>query len=402
MHYEYTALNPANAILRGELAAWSKRAAAKKLRQEKLIIVTLRRLPSTRRWRNPLTRTVSTMDRILFTRNLMTMLKAGMNLLEALASSREQTNNQILKHVIFTCEQLIQSGQPLSSAFRKYPAVFSSEYIAIVTIGERSGKLVEVLEYLTKKMEDEYRLLRRIRQALTYPTIIFITMLLIVSIMVLFVIPKVSFIYHDAGVALPLLTRVLLQISTFLGRYFLPGFVVILAIGLIFNILLLRWIALRRLVDRAALHLPLFGIIIKKLNVAMVSRSLSMLLQAGITIDRALLLAGDTTRNLTYRYSLRAAEPLVSRGVHLADIFRGQPQLYLPVFQRMVSTGEVTGNLEHMLANVAKYYDDDLEYWAANISSTIEPVMIVSVAVVVAGIAVAILFPLWNLVNVIT
>ncbi len=400
-HYDYTALQFDNTILRGQVAAWTKRGATSALRKQHLTVVTVRPTPTTSKWRKYLPTHVSSFDRIVFTRNLLTMLKAGMTISEALASTREQMSNIGFQKIISSIEQSIQAGQPMSAGLKRAPGVFNAEYVAIITIGERSGKLVDVLAYLSKKLEDEHRLLRRIRQALTYPAIILVTMLIIVSIMVLFVIPRISTIYVDAGVKLPLMTRILLAISTFLSHYFLPIFFVLLGLVLIFDLVMQRSPKVRKIIHRQLLNIPVFGLMLKKLNIAMVSRSLSMLLQSGVPIDRSLLLAADTAQNASYRDALQWAEPLVSRGVHLTDVFRGRQDLFLPVFQRMVTTGEKSGNLDTMFANVAGYYDEDLEYWAANISSTIEPIMIVSVAVVVGCIAVAILFPLWNLVNVI-
>ena len=149
------------------------------------------------------------------------------------------------------------------------------------------------------------------------------------------------------------------------------------------------------------LRLPIFGLVIKKANLTTISRSLSMLLKAGLSIDQSLLLAANAASNVSYQRALHRAEPFVQRGVHLGDIFKGQPDLFLPVFRRMVAAGEQSGSLDSMFNNVARYFDEDLQAWSENISSILEPVLIISVGVVVGGIAMAFLYPLWNFANIV-
>lgn len=399
--YEYTALNPANAILRGQVTGWSKTSAARQLVNQQLTVVTLRRASRAASWRRWLPRRVSAQERIVFTRGLMTMIKAGMNITAALQSTAEQTNNLLLKEIIHHTLQRIQAGQTLSASLSAYPLVFSTEYIAMVRIGEQSGKLVDVLDYVTKKLESEYRLLRKIRQALTYPTLIVIAMVVIIAIMMLFVIPRIASVYDSSGVALPIFTRIMIAVSHFFTHWWIQLFAGLFIAIVLFDTGLRRWPAMRYRVDGLILKLPIVGQVIKKVNLSIISRSLSMLLHAGLTIDQALKFSADAARNTVYRQSLLSAIPLVTRGVHISDVFRGQPQLYLPIFQRMIATGEQSGNLDAMLTNIANYYDDDIEYWSSNVSSVIEPTLIICIAVVVGSIAMAILYPLWNFVNVI-
>lgn len=399
--FEYTAINADNAIFRGQLSSWTKRQANKHLRQRQLTVVTLQKIRRGGNW-SGLWRHISTVDRIVFTRSLLTMIKAGMNISDALASSREQSGNVALQKIITAVEQRIQAGHTLASCLASYPAVFSNEYVAMINMGERSGKLIQVLAFLTAKMENDYRIIRKIRNAMVYPALILVFMVAMITLMMVFVIPRVAAVYADAHVPLPIYTRILVTISHFVAHdiAWLAGGVFLLV--LLYDLVMQRSLRFRLTIHRFVLRLPLFGLMIKKVNLAIISRSLAMLLHSGLTIDEALRLTAKTSRNTVYRQAIDAAGPFVARGVRLTDVVSGSPHLFLPVFRRMVATGEQSGNLDTMFDNVAQYYSDDIDHWSTNFSAVIEPFLISAVGVVVAGLAVAILFPLWNFVNVIS
>jgi len=158
--------------------------------------------------------------------------------------------------------------------------------------------------------------------------------------------------------------------------------------------------AFRRFVHALNLKLPFAGLAIKKLNLAMISRSLHMLSKSGFSIDDGLILVSQAASNAIFKDAVKQSVPFVKRGVQLSDIFKGQPELFLPLFQKMVRTGEETGSLDEMFLHIAKYYDDDLQHWTTNLSTLIEPVLLLMTAVVVGSVAFAIIFPLWNFANI--
>lgn len=400
--FEYTAIDANNAIFRGELSSWTKRHAVRQLSDQRMTVITVKKI---RRWGMQLTwlrRGVSSMDRIVFTRSLTTMINAGMNISEALTSTREQSANPVLKKAIAEIEQRIQSGQSLAACFASYPAIFPTELVAMIKVGERSGKLTEVLQYLTEKLERDYQLRRKIRNAMVYPVLILCFMIIMVAVMMLFVIPRVASVYAESNVVLPLYTRMLVATSTFVTKYIWAIAAGLIILVVAYNAIMKRSYRARRFMHRVFLRMPMVGVIVKKSNLVVISRTLSMVLKSGMTIDEALILTSQTTRNTIYQEKIQAAEPFVARGVRLSDIFIGSPEMFPPVFQRMVATGEQTGNLDAMFSNVAQYYHEDIEHWSTNFSAVIEPFLISFVGVVVGAIAVAILFPLWNFVNVIS
>ncbi|MBI5405188.1 MAG: type II secretion system F family protein [Candidatus Kerfeldbacteria bacterium] len=399
--YEFTAIDYANAIQRGMVRAWTKEQAASQLARNRLSVVTLVKATSPDSRLDWLKRGVSRMDKIVFTRNLMTMMRAGLTFTDALASAREQTDRPFLRKIIRDAEKSVMAGQTFSSVLDRYPRTFSSVYRAMIRIGERSGKLVDVLTFLTHQMEGDYRLLRKIRNALVYPTLILVTMIIMVVMMMLFVIPKIASVYNESSVRMPLMTRGLIRASEFVVTdwMYLLGGVIVVVTG--FVLLVIRSRGFRGWIHRRMIAAPGVGLIIKKLNLAVVSRSLGMMMRSGLSIDDALELAAPAASTVPYQDAVTAAAPFVRRGVGLSDILKGNPDLFLPVFQKMIATGEGTGNLDDMFEHVARYYDEDVDHWTANVSSYIEPVLLLLTGIVVGGIAVAVLYPLWNFANII-
>jgi type IV pilus assembly protein PilC len=399
-NFEYTLIDLENTVQRGLTRGWTKKRIAKKLSEEGSSVVTLVRIKNGNAIWQSMFRYISRIDRIIFMRSLMTMMKAGLNLPDALASSREQNSNPNMKIVIADLEKAVISGQTLSSALTKHKKIFSPVSIAMIKIGEHGGKLIEVLEFLTNQHESDYKLIRKIRNALVYPTLIFVTMIAIVAVMMVVVIPKIAAIYDDVSAQLPVFTRVLIAISNFMVSY---G--IYLGIGLVLLFVSVRLTIkyspkFKKSIHKMILGLPMIGVVIKKLNLAMISRSLHMLTKSGVSIDQSLLLASNAASNVVYRDAILAGEVFVRRGVTLSDIFKGRPEIFLPLFQKMVSTGEKSGYLDDMLRHSAKYYDDDIQNWSDNLSTLIEPILLLITGVLVGGLALAVMYPLWNFANI--
>jgi type IV pilus assembly protein PilC len=225
-------------------------------------------------------------------------------------------------------------------------------------------------------------------------------MIAIVAVMMVVVIPKIAAIYDDVSAQLPVFTRVLIAISNFMVSY---G--IYLGIGLVLLFVSVRLTIkyspkFKKSIHKMILGLPMIGVVIKKLNLAMISRSLHMLTKSGVSIDQSLLLASNAASNVVYRDAILAGEVFVRRGVTLSDIFKGRPEIFLPLFQKMVSTGEKSGYLDDMLRHSAKYYDDDIQNWSDNLSTLIEPILLLITGVLVGGLALAVMYPLWNFANI--
>ncbi len=399
--YEYTLIDLENSIYRGRMRGWSKRYVSKHLNAKGYSIVTLNRVRTKFDFWHKMFRHISRIDKIILLRNLMTMMKAGLNLPEALASSREQTTNPNMRRIINDAERAVLSGQPLSSVLAKYSKVFSPVTVAMIRIGEQGGRLVDTLEYLVKQQENDYSLLRKIRNALVYPTLIFVTMILMVILMMIVAIPKIAIIYEEASAPLPFFTGLLIGISNFIVSYGLVLALSLVALGILVRTIYNASPKMQEFFHKLLLKLPMVGLVIKKINLAMISRSLNMLTASGFSIDEGLVLSSHVANNLIYRKSIQSAVNFVKRGVKLSVIFKGDPNIYLPLFHKMVVTGEDTGCLDDMFSHISKYYDDDIQHWTTNISTLIEPLLLLITGVVVGGVAFAVIFPLWNFANII-
>ncbi len=399
--FEYTALDVSNTIQHGLIKGVNRSRAQHRLEHNNLTVVTISKIVGPSKVRQLLQRRVTSMDRALFTRNLMTMMRAGLSLTDALASCKDQTSNPALKRIIGEVERSVESGQPLSAAFDRYSSVFPSVYRAMVRVGERGGKLVDVLEFLARQQENDMRLMRRIRGALAYPVLIIVTMCVMVVLMMLFVIPKISTVYDEANVTLPLTTRILIATSHWITSYGAYALAALIAVIIGLRILVRKSPRFQMFMHRWTLSMPLIGPVAKKIDLVIISRSLGMLSHAGVSFDESLALTSSVAHNAVYRYALSAAQSFVRRGVKLRDVFRGNPELFLPVFYKMIVTGEQTGNLDEMFERVARYYDDDIQQWTANLSTYLEPILLLCTAAVVAGIVASVMLPLWNFANVI-
>lgn len=399
--FEYTALDLSNVIRHGIVKGWTRNNAQRLLERNELTIVTLAKVAAKHTKRRSIFRHVTKMDRMLFTRNLMTMMRAGLTLTEALASCREQTSNSTLYRIIEDAERSVVAGQSLSSVFMRHEYAFPAVFRAMIHMGERGGKLVDVLEYLARQQEQDIRLTRKIRTALAYPTLILTTMVTMVVLMMLFVIPKIAGVYEESGATLPLATRILITASSFIVRYGAYILIGVVAVGIIARILVKKSSRVRMALHKFSLTLPIIGTVFKKVELVIISRSLAMLTHAGISFDEALGFTSTIAHNMLYQKAMTAAQQFVRRGVKLRDVFKGNPELFLPVFYKMVVTGEQTGNLDEMFDRIGQYYDEDVQHWTSNLTTYIEPLLLLGTAGIVAGIAAAILIPLWNFTNVI-
>ncbi len=343
---------------------------------------------------------VSTVEKIFLTRHFVTMFEAGIPLNESISIAREETDNKYLKAALQDIYLHLENGQSFSSSLGAHPKIFNKLYIKMLEVGETSGRLSEVLNYLLHQQEDEYRLHTRIRNALIYPVTTVVVMIMIVIGVLLFIIPEIAKIYAEEGIILPLFTRALIGISNFVvhnGLYML--------VGLIFSILIflqiLKTTRGHKFFDGVVLKLPIFGKIVKYINISRFTRNLSDLIQSGISIDQALTAASGIMNNVLYQQSLAEAVTKVQQGKSLSDCLRSYPNLYPPLVNRMTVVGEKSGKIDSMFKRIAQHYEDLVFNTTNNLSSMIEPVLIILVGGLVGSIAVAVLFPIWNFAKVI-
>lgn len=340
---------------------------------------------------------VSFVQKILFVHNLHIMIKAGLSIVDALRILGEQVENKKLKSIIIAIKAQVEKGQQLSEVLAQYPKIFPPIYVSMVAAGEVAGKLEEALEQILNQMKKTRELTSRIRGALVYPAVVISAMIGIGIEMVVFVLPKILLLFKDfEGAQLPLATRALIAIVEFMEAYGL-----IVGLGAVVLIALLLWLErqlpIKRLVHHLNLRLPIAGPIIKKINLARFTLTLSSLLQSTIPIIEAVRITASVQSNLTYRENLLTVSETLKKGEALSEILNRFPRQFTPMVVQMIMVGEQSGQVEQMLKELSDYYGNEVDSTMKNFSTIIEPVIILILGVAVAGMAVAVIMPMYSL-----
>ncbi|MDD5039949.1 MAG: type II secretion system F family protein [Patescibacteria group bacterium] len=394
--FNYTALDKTDSFVRGQLEAKSSKRAIATLEGEGFMIINITEEKRTRYSKlNNIFNNVTRVDKIFFTRHLYTMLESGIALDQAVKITAEQTTQEKFKVVLFDIHQQLLQGRSFHECLNRHKRYFDNFYISMVRVGEKSGKLDEVLSYLLEQQESDYEVITKSRSAMIYPSVIISALVVMVTFMMLFVIPKITEILTEYEVTLPLATRVLIGLSGFLSNY---GLYLIPVLGVIVY-LFLKWKKSPRgkwRWDGLILKLPGIKKIVIEFNLARFTRSLSSLLKSGMQLDQALELAAEVSNNSHYQKSLRASINFVQKGIPLVEVLKGNTVLFPQITTRMIEVGEKTGKLDHMLQRLAVFYEKALTTTIANISSIIEPALLITIGLAVAFVAIAVLTPVWS------
>jgi len=338
---------------------------------------------------------VSLGELAIFSRQFATMLDAGVSIIDILSDLSEQTLNKYFKEVLENIKKDIQAGSNFSNAISKYPNIFSPLYVALVKSGEESGNLVGVMSELSSYIEDQIVLLRKLRQALSYPAVILVFFIGVVSFVFLFLIPKFQSIFSSFGAKLPGLTLLIFKISQIFLK-FLPlfiGFIFLLAIFIYFyrNTKTGRW-----QIDLLKLKFPLIGKLMHKIALSRFSRSLSTLISGGVSINSALEIVAGTTGNVIIEDFVKKVRKGVIGGKVLNEEMK-KYKIFPPILVRMVRVGEETGRLEDMLNRVSKFFRDEVDATINILTSIIEPVLIIGLGIIVGIVVLAIYLPIFKL-----
>jgi type IV pilus assembly protein PilC len=338
---------------------------------------------------------VSLGELAIFSRQFATMLDAGVSIIDILSDLSEQTLNKYFKEVLENIKKDIQAGSNFSNAISKYPNIFSPLYVSLVKSGEESGNLVGVMTELSSYIEEQIILLRKLRQALSYPAVILFFFIGVVSFVFLFLIPKFQSIFSSFGAKLPGLTLLIFKISQIFLK-FLPlfiGFIFLLAIFIYFyrNTKTGRW-----QIDLLKLKFPLIGKLMHKIALSRFSRSLSTLIAGGVSINSALEIVAGTTGNVIIEDVIKKVRKGVIGGKVLNEEMK-KYKIFPPILVRMVRVGEETGRLEDMLNRVSKFFRDEVDATINILTSIIEPVLIIGLGIIVGIVVLAIYLPIFKL-----
>ncbi|MEM4270574.1 MAG: type II secretion system F family protein [Candidatus Pacearchaeota archaeon] len=341
-------------------------------------------------------RSVSSTDKVIFSRNLGVMVGAGLSLTRALGVLSKQTQNKRFKKIINELEDFVNKGKMLSEAMKNYPKVFSPLFVAMVRVGEEGGRLSESLKLVADQMEKDNNLIRKIKGAMVYPSVIIVAMILIGILMLVYVVPTLVSTFKELNIELPATTRAIIFFSDFFVNHF-----IFFITGIIFLFSLSIWIIQtkrgKRIVADILLKIPLFSGITKKVNAARTCRTLSSLISSGVNIIDSLSITQDVLQNYRYKNVLERAKEEVQRGTLMSEIFKSNSNLYPILVGEMMAVGEETGKLSDMLLQLANFYEEEVENATKDLTTVIEPILMVIIGGVVGFFAISMIQPMYSM-----
>ena len=395
--FSYQARDVSGKIVSGIQDALNEDNAVTSLMGRGLMVLSLQQKATASRSRNKIWKVKET-DLVLFTRQLATMIEAGISLVQALTALYEQCDpkrQRSMRYVISDVIGRVQSGETLNESIGKHPRVFSRLYVSMVKAGETGGLLAEILDRLAGFLEATARLRKKVKSAMTYPVIVICIAFAITTFLIVKVVPIFGEIFKDFGAKLPAPTQFLIDVSDFIRAqwYFL-----ILGIGgSIFALrAFMRSKRGKQFTDRWKLKLPVFGPLLTKIAMSRFSRTFAQLIRSGVPILEVLDIVGGSAGNHVIEESIRSVSGDVEKGDNLS-VAMSKKAIFPPMLLRMVAAGESTGKIDTMLEKMADFWDEEIEAMLDALTSLIEPMLIVFLGVIVGGIVIAMFLPIFKL-----
>jgi len=339
-------------------------------------------------------------EKLFFIQYLGIMLKAGISLSIALKTLAKQTTNKKFARIITDISNNVERGVSFTESLKPHEETFGQLFISMVESGEISGKLEEVLAQLYIQFKKQHELISKVKGALTYPVVIIAAMIGIGTFMMIVVVPQITAMFKEFNAELPLATKVLIATSDALIKH---GVLVLLGL-ILFIILFIKLLKTYRgkyYWQKLLLKLPIFSPIIKKINLARFARTISSLLKTDIMIIKSFQITANVLGNLHYRQALEEMAVKIKKGGKINEVVANYPELFPPVVTQIISVGEETGELDYILSELAQFYEGEVDQIMNNLPSIIEPLLILTLGVVVGGMAVAIIMPMYTLTSVI-
>lgn len=396
--FSYEARDQAtNKIVKSTIQADSETAAARLLIKQGFAPLNVKEQIGDGGIFDKITGRITTKDRVVFTRQLATLIGAGLPLSQSLSTVMEQTQNKQLQSVIQDISASVEGGRSLSDSFSKHPKVFNEVFIALISAGELSGTLDQSLQRVADQQEKDAAVVSKIRGALTYPVIVLVVIFGVMAFMLFTVVPQVEKLYHDLGKTLPLLTQIMVSAADFAAQFWWLV-IIVLAIGGYFLVQFLQTENGIKFKDGFKLRVPVFGKMFQKLYMARFARTGQTLLGTGVSMLDMLKVTSHAVNNTLIEKSITRAADKVQGGKALSTALEPE-EVISPLVPQMIKIGEQSGKIDEMMGKVAQVYEDELDEEIRTISTAIEPILMVVLAVVAGGMVGAILFPIYSLVN---
>ncbi|WP_214829791.1 type II secretion system F family protein [Exiguobacterium sp. s56] len=382
---------------KGRVTAVSLREAKEKLRQESILVTELAELESTglNKEVNLLPERVKIEHLIMYVRQFATLIRAGVPIVRATSILRVQTESKVLKKTLSQVEDDLREGIAFSEAIKKHPRVFSNFFSSMALAGEASGNLEEALDQIGLQLQKQYDVKRKVISALTYPLVVSIVAIGVVAFLMVNVVPTFASIFGQLGGELPLITRIVVAVSDFVAAYWWLIFGGALIALLVFTWMLKRDKE-RYVIDGLLLKMPIFGPIVLKSQIALLTRSLAVLLQAAVPILSAIEITEKIVSNRVIRKGLAQARKMMAQGIPLHEPLERNDS-FPPLMTQMIAVGEESGDLDSMLNEVAEFYETEVETTTDRLKSIIEPLLIVVLASIVGVIVIAIVVPMFQI-----
>lgn len=386
-----------NKVVKATLQAESESTAAHLLMEQGFTPLHIKEETEASNIFEKLSNRITTKDKIVFTRQLSTLIAAGLPLSQSLHTVMEQTGNKKLQSIVQDIIAAVEGGKPLSEAFSKHTEVFDQIFISLVAAGEISGTLDEALQRVANQQEKDAAIMSKVKNALTYPVIVLVVIFGVMAFMLFTVVPQVEKLYIDLKKDLPLITQIMVNTANFAINYWWLTIIVI-GIGIYFLVQYSRTENGIKLKDTLKLNFPIIGPMFRKLYMARFTRTGQTLLSTGVSMLDMLNITGNSINNSILKASIKRVADKVKGGKALSTAL--QPEEYiLSLVPQMIKIGEQSGRIDEMMGKVASVYEDELDEQIKTISTTIEPVLMVVLAVVAGGMVGAILLPIYSLVN---
>jgi len=395
--YKYSARDSSGKKVDGLMPAQNKAELAHNLKNQGLLLVFAlsQKEENQGSWRGiALWKKVSLTEKMMFIKHMAVMIKAGLPIPRALEILSLQSKSSYFKEVLSDIKEEIKTGKTLADSMSQYPKIFPPLFSSAIRIGEIGGNLEEVLELLAIQLQKEHEIRGKIRGAMIYPSVVVVAMIIIAVLMMLFVIPNLMKIFSEMNIELPLSTRLIIGTSNFMTGH------IVLTLGILAAIPALIYFLIsnkkgKKVLHFAYLHTPIAGGIIKKVNTARFARTLSSLLKSGVAIVRALEIIGDSMENSYFKKAIKSASESVQKGSPLYESIEKFPNLFPPMVVQMIKVGEDTGSSEQILGQLAEFYEREVDEITKNLSSVIEPALILVIGGAVGFFAISVIQPMY-------
>ncbi|MBI4841915.1 MAG: type II secretion system F family protein [candidate division NC10 bacterium] len=396
--FVYTGRTRSGQTIKGEMEAGNREAVVAKLRSQQIIATSVR--PKPRDVTIPgFGGGVGEKEIVVFTRQLATMIDAGLPLVQCLEILASQQENKVFKKALTEIRQSVEGGLTFAAALKQHPKVFTSLYANMVEAGEAGGILDTILNRLAQYMEKAMGLKKKVKSAMIYPSTIVTVAMVVVIFLLIFVIPTFKSMFEGFGATLPLPTQIVLEMSRIVRQYFLVGIGAIVA-----GIVALKWwygtSGGKWAIDSILLKAPVFGLLIRKVSVAKFTRTLGTLISSGVAILDGLEITARTAGNKVVEAAILKTRASISEGKTIAEPLKDSG-VFPPMVVQMIAVGEQTGALDAMLGKIADFYDEEVDTAVGNLTSLLEPMLMVFLGVIIGGVVIAMYLPIFKLVAVV-